>query len=122
MKQRLELTVKPNVKDTPGEQTSEKIYASLGKHIKCIFIEAYNIDPELSEEEMIILGNEVFSDPVAQQFSIGEPICRDSWRIGAGMLPGFTDNIGHTAAEAIMDRLSKCQGLLFQDMRPSWRG
>ncbi|MBN1169600.1 phosphoribosylformylglycinamidine synthase subunit PurL [Candidatus Micrarchaeota archaeon] len=107
MKQRLELTVKPNVKDVQGEQLKEKIKKSLGRDVNCSFIEVYNVDPELSEDEMLILGKEVFSDPVVQQYSIGEPIYGDSWRIEIGMLPGVTDNIGHTAAGAIRDRLSK---------------
>ncbi|MBU0527000.1 phosphoribosylformylglycinamidine synthase subunit PurL [Candidatus Micrarchaeota archaeon] len=105
MKQRLELTVKGHVKDVAGDHLRERIISELGLKLGCKFIDAYNIEQECSEEEMLALAKDVFSDKVSQQYSINEPLFRNTWRIEVGMLPGVTDNIGKTASEAIMDRL-----------------
>ena len=107
MKQRLELTVKNSVRDVQGEQLRGSIKESLGMDLDCRFIDVYNIEQELPEEEMLAIGREVFSDEVAQNYSIGEPIFRNTWRIEIGMLPGVTDNVGHTASQAIKDKLGK---------------
>ncbi len=107
MEQRLELTVKSNVRDVQGEHLRERIKRALGLDLGCSFIDAYNIGERLPEDEMLSLAKDIFSDSVSQQYSIREPIFRNTWRIEVGMLPGVTDNVGKTAAEAIKDRLGK---------------
>jgi phosphoribosylformylglycinamidine (FGAM) synthase PurS component len=107
MKQRLELTVKSHLKDVPGDNLKERIRSALGLDVGVRFIDAYNLEEELPEDELLALANEVFADSISQQYSVAEPLFRDTWRVEVGMLPGVTDNVGKTASEAISDRLGR---------------
>jgi phosphoribosylformylglycinamidine synthase subunit PurSL len=111
MEQRLELTTKSHIKDVQGDQLSARLKKELGANIACRFIDAYNFAQPLPEAEMISLAEDVFADSVTQDYSFREPLFPDCWRIEIGMLPGVTDNIGHTASEALKDRLGKDIGV-----------
>lgn len=107
MKQRLELTVKSHLKDVPGEHLKEKLRESLGIDVGVRFIDAYNFEEELPEDDILALARDVFADSVSQQYSVAQPLFKDTWRVEVGMLPGVTDNVGKTASEAIEDRLGR---------------
>jgi phosphoribosylformylglycinamidine synthase II len=107
MEQRLELAGKSHLRDVPGEQLSEKIRKALGMEARCRSVDAYNLSEKLTEAEMEEIAKDVFADSITQDYSFREPLFRDSWRIEIGMLPGVTDNVGHTASEAIKDRLGR---------------
>jgi phosphoribosylformylglycinamidine synthase II len=107
MEQRLELAVKSHIRDVAGEQLQERIKKAFNAETVCRFIDAYNFGSPLSPEELNALATDVFTDSVAQEYSFKEPLHADCWRIEIGMLPGVTDNVGHTATEAIRDRLGK---------------
>jgi phosphoribosylformylglycinamidine synthase II len=107
MERRLELAVKSHLKDVQGDQLSARIKDSLGLDVRCRFVEAYNLAEPLEGPDMEALASEVFSDTVTQDCSYGEPLFKGTWRVEVGMLPGVTDNVGHTASEAIKDRLGK---------------
>ena len=107
MEQRLELTLKGHIRDVAGEQLQEKVKKALGIEASCRLIDAFNFGQPVPAEDMGILASDVFSDSVVQDYSFREPIHPDCWRIEVGFLPGVTDNVGHTASEAVKDRLGK---------------
>jgi len=103
----MEILINEGIRDVVGEQLQRKIGSLLGKKVGCRLIEAYNIDTELSYEEMDKLGREVLADRIIQSCQFREPALRDTWRIEIGFLPGVTDNVGRSARSAIADSLSK---------------
>ncbi|MFH1785023.1 MAG: phosphoribosylformylglycinamidine synthase subunit PurL [Candidatus Micrarchaeota archaeon] len=107
MYQRLEITTKNHIKDVQGDQLKDKLKKDLNLDTICRFIDAYNLAEKLSDDELLTLANEVFTDSITQEYSVQEPFFKDYWRIEVGMLPGVTDNIGHTASEAIKDRFGR---------------
>ena len=107
MEQRLELTAKSHIRDVAGEQLQDRIKKAFGVETVCRSIDAYNFGSSLSQDELGTLALDVFSDSVVQDYSFKEPLHADCWRIEIGMLPGVTDNVGHTASEAAKDRLGK---------------
>ncbi|MCI0504243.1 phosphoribosylformylglycinamidine synthase subunit PurL [Candidatus Micrarchaeota archaeon] len=113
MEQRLELATKGHIKDVQGDQLAGRLKKELGLDIRCRFMDAYNMAEKLSDADMLALAEDVFADSVTQDFSFKEPLFKDTWRIEIGMLPGVTDNVGHTASEAIKDRLGKDMGVFY---------
>ncbi len=107
MEQRLEITTKSHIRDVQGEQLSLRLRREMGLEIPCRAVDAYNLGEKLGEEDMAALAADVFTDAVVQDYSSGEPLFADTWRIEIGLLPGVTDNVGHTASEAVRDRLGK---------------
>jgi phosphoribosylformylglycinamidine synthase len=103
----MEISINKDVRDVVGSQLQERISKELNNELRVQFVEAYNIDCDLSEQEMDKLGAQVFTDSIIQSFSYKEPVLADTWRIEIGYLPGVTDNIGKTAKEAIHDALDK---------------
>jgi len=116
MEQRFELAVKPHLRDVAGEQLQEKVRKTLGVEVRCRSVEAYNLAEKLSDSEMRAIAADVFADSVTQDVSYSEPLFSDAYRIEIGMLPGVTDNVGHTAAEAIKDRLGKVVTVFYSRM------
>jgi len=104
---RIEIGINPGVRDVVAEQLQARVSKELGKKISCAFIETYNIDAELGNDELEKIGNDVLTDRVIQHFSFRDSLHPDSWRIEIGFLPGVTDNVGKTALEAIRDALGK---------------
>jgi len=107
MEQRLELATKSHIKDVQGDHLAGLLRKELGIQVSCRFVDAYNLAESMGAEDMLALAEDVFADSVTQDYSFKEPLFRDFWRIEVGMLPGVTDNVGHTASEAIKDRLGK---------------
>ncbi len=104
---RIEIGINQSVRDVTAEQMQSRIRRELGHAVQCSFIEAYNIDADLPEQELDKLGKEVFTDSVIQHYSIKQTLQPDAWRVEIGFLPGVTDNIGKTAKEAISDAIGK---------------
>ncbi len=108
MARRLEVTIKSNIKDVVGEGVLARVKNELKIALSSVkFVEAYNIDSDLSDEELDKLGKEVFADVVIQDCNYNQTVFSDKWRIEIGYLPGVTDNVGNTAREAIYDALGK---------------
>ncbi|MFH1520174.1 MAG: phosphoribosylformylglycinamidine synthase subunit PurL [Candidatus Micrarchaeota archaeon] len=116
MDQRLEITTKNHLKDVQGEHLKLRIKKLLNLSVVCHFVDVYNLADQPSPDEMQILASEVFTDSITQDYSYQEPVFKDCWRIEIGMLPGVTDNIGHTATEAIKDRFGKAVEVYYSRM------
>ncbi|MBU0531937.1 phosphoribosylformylglycinamidine synthase subunit PurL [Candidatus Micrarchaeota archaeon] len=106
MQQRLELTVREDLKDVQGSDLTQRIDHAFGIKTKCNFVDVYNLGQHLSDDEMQSLACDVFAD-ISHKYTLKEPLFKNCWRIEIGMLPGVTDNVGKTASEAIRDKLGK---------------
>lgn len=105
---RVEVGIKGDVIDPHGEAVKRKIIEHLGIAVQSVrIVKVYTIDCDLGSDEISLLADELFSDPVIEEFSVEKCLPRDfSYVIEVGFRPGVTDNVGHTSAEAIQDILS----------------
>ncbi|MEW6187391.1 MAG: phosphoribosylformylglycinamidine synthase subunit PurS [Thermodesulfobacteriota bacterium] len=102
MAQRLEIMLKPEIRDPEGETLKRKARDYLGIKLEEVrTIQVLTFDTTLSPEQLEALRREIFTNPVTQ-ISAFQPLARDfDWIIWVGFLPGVKDNPGSTAVEAI---------------------
>jgi phosphoribosylformylglycinamidine synthase len=103
MTYRVEIGLKPNLRDARGEKIKRRILNDLNLSVDSVkTIDVYTVDANLSLEEIEKVATGPFLDPIIQEFSIGKPLAHDfDWAIEVGYKPGVTDNVGRTAREAI---------------------
>ncbi|MFA5050120.1 MAG: phosphoribosylformylglycinamidine synthase subunit PurL [Candidatus Micrarchaeia archaeon] len=105
---RIEVSQKEEFKNPFAEKLIKRIENELGIAVSNIKkIDAYNIDSELSLEEIEKIGKEILADQITQNYSYTNPLYPDFWKIEIGYLPGVTDNVGKTAKDALKDALKK---------------
>jgi phosphoribosylformylglycinamidine synthase len=106
---RIEVGFKENVVDALGNSIKKRIIEDLKIKVDSVnTVDVYTIDSNSSENELKVLGKELFSDTVIQNFSVNKNISRDfDWIIEVGFKPGVTDNVGKTAKEAIEDVIKR---------------
>ncbi len=106
MASRIEVGFKKGTKDALGESIKKRILEDLHINVESVrTIDVYTFDAELSKQELVLLGEKLFADPVIQVFSL-KPLAEDfSWLIEVGFKPGVTDNVGGTAKKASEDIL-----------------
>ncbi|HEY9205239.1 MAG TPA: phosphoribosylformylglycinamidine synthase subunit PurL [Candidatus Methanoperedens sp.] len=104
--ERIEVAFKNGMRDAQGESIKKKIVEDFHIDTESVrTVEVYTIDAALSPEDISLLGEKVFTDPVIQDYS-DKPLARDfTWLIEAGFRPGVTDNVGATAKKACEDAL-----------------
>lgn len=104
---RIEVGFKEGIKDALGEKVKKRIIEDLDISVANVkTIDIYTIDADLSKEQLNFLGNNLFTDPVIQEFSIDRPLAKDfDWLIEVGFKPGVTDNVAKTARASIKDVL-----------------
>jgi phosphoribosylformylglycinamidine synthase len=104
---RIEVGFKANVVDALGNSVKKRIIEDLKIKIDSVkTIDIYTIDSDSSNEELNMLGEVLFVDPVIQDFTVDKSLAKDfDWLIEVGFKPGVTDNVGKTAKEAIEDIL-----------------
>ncbi len=102
MPQRLEIMLKPEIRDPEGETLKKKAREYLGLKVQEVrTIQVLTFDTTLSQEQLEAIRKEIFTNPVTQISSF-QPLARDfDWLIWVGFLPGVKDNAGSTAVEAI---------------------
>ncbi|MGD0623634.1 MAG: phosphoribosylformylglycinamidine synthase subunit PurS [Thermodesulfobacteriota bacterium] len=103
MAYRVEIGLKPNIRDARGEKIKRRIINDLTISVDSVkTIDVYTVDGNLSKEEIEQVATGPFLDPIIQEFSVGKPLQHDfDWAIEVGFKPGVTDNVGRTAREAI---------------------
>ncbi len=106
MVSRIEVCFKKGTRDALGESIKKRIHEDLHLEVDSVrTIDVYTFDATLSPGQSKLLGEQVFADPVIQNFS-DRPIAEDfSWLIEVGYRPGVTDNVGATARKASEDIL-----------------
>jgi phosphoribosylformylglycinamidine synthase II len=102
MPQRIEITLKPEIRDPEGETLKRKARDYLELKLKEVrTIQVLTFDTSLTQEQLEAVRKEIFTNPVTQISSF-QPLARDfDWIIWVGFLPGVKDNPGSTAVEAI---------------------
>ncbi len=107
MPHRIEVALKPELKDALGEKTKKSSKEDLGLLVNDIrTIKVFLIEATLNEKQLIDAASGPFSDPVTQIFSIDKPLSKElpfkwDWLIEVGFKPGVTDNEGKIAKEAL---------------------
>jgi phosphoribosylformylglycinamidine synthase len=109
MLNRIEVGFKTNVVNALGNIIKKGIIEDLKIKVDSVkTVDVYTIDSNLSNEELKMLGEELFADPVIQDFSVDSSLAKDfDWLIEVGFKPGVTDNVGKTAKEGIEDILKR---------------
>jgi phosphoribosylformylglycinamidine synthase subunit PurSL len=102
MPKRLEIMLKPEIRDPEGETLKKKAREYLGVKMEEVrTIQVLTFDTSLTQEQLEAVRNEIFTNPVTQISSF-QPLARGfDWLIWVGLLPGVKDNAGSTAVEAI---------------------
>ncbi|MBI5968713.1 MAG: phosphoribosylformylglycinamidine synthase subunit PurS [Deltaproteobacteria bacterium] len=103
MAYRVEIGLKPTIRDARGEKVKRRIINDLNILVDSVrTIDVYTVDARLSPEEIEEVATGPFLDPVIQEFSIGKPLGHDfDWAVEVGYKPGVTDNVGRTGREAV---------------------
>lgn len=71
-----------------------------------LFAEGYEFKCEISAEQAEKVATNLFSDPISQSYSINTPLHNDcDWEITVKFNDDVTDNVGHTAVDAVNDLL-----------------
>ncbi|UCH24072.1 MAG: phosphoribosylformylglycinamidine synthase, partial [Deltaproteobacteria bacterium] len=106
MPHRLEVALKSDLFDAEGEgirQESQNYFGINTEQVRTIHV--LTIDAELSESQLKILQEEIFTNPVTQVSSFQPLPIEFDWTIWVGFRPGVRDNPGSTAVEAVEDLL-----------------
>jgi len=104
---RIEVGVKPEIKDSQGLKVLKKIRQNLGIEAKSVkLIKVYLVEGEFDQEVLKFLAESALCDPVIQIYALGRHLAailpvEFDWLIEVGFLPGVTDNEGKTAEEAL---------------------
>jgi phosphoribosylformylglycinamidine synthase subunit PurSL len=108
MPHRIEVCLNPSLPDPAGRRLKARIDSDLGITVDDVRTgDEYLLDLALDREQLRILVEEVFQDPVTQQATIDEPLDLPfDWLIEVGFRPGVTDNVGRTAREAVTRTLA----------------
>lgn len=104
----IEVTFKTRLKNAFAENKRKEIL-DLGFQVKSVKeVTLYSIDKKFSKKDLNILAQELFSDPLIQEFSVDRSLIGKfswDWLIHVKNLPGVKDNTGERAQEAIEDIL-----------------
>ncbi len=109
MAHRIEVGLKPDIRDAFGEKIKKRIQDDLHISVEAVrTIEVFTVDMELSAAELAAVAAGPFSDPIIQEYTIDRPLAAAfDWLIEVGLRPGVTDNVGRTALEALALILNK---------------
>ncbi len=106
MPARLEISLKPELFDAEGESIRRKArdYFNINlDEVRTIHI--LTIDAHLTEEQLELARQSIFTNPVSQVSSFKPLATSFDWGIWVGFRPGVRDNPGSTAVEAMKDLL-----------------
>jgi len=103
---RLEIRLRPEIKDPEGELVASKARSYFGISVEGIrVVRVLTIDKDFSREELELIRSKIFTNPVTE-ISDFKPLSKDfDQLIWVGLKPGVRDNQGSTAVEAIQDLL-----------------
>jgi phosphoribosylformylglycinamidine (FGAM) synthase PurS component len=107
---RVEIGLKPSIRDARGEKIKRRIIDDLKIPLDAVrTVDVYTVDASLPGEEMEKVATGPFLDPVIQDYSLEKPLGQMDfdWAIEVGYKPGVTDNVGRTAREAVETLLQR---------------
>jgi phosphoribosylformylglycinamidine synthase II len=106
MPHRIEITLKPELPDAEGDGIRRKAreYFQIAiDNIRTVFV--LTLDTNLSLDQIELVQNNIFTNPVTQISSLAPLNLDFDWSIWVGYRPGVKDNPGSTAMEAMADLL-----------------
>ena len=104
---RLEIRLKPHLKDAEGEGVRRKAQAYFGLEVESIrVIRVLTIDADVNRDQGERIRTDIFTNPVTEESSFSPMASDFDWIIWVGYRPGVRDTAGSTAAEAIQDLLN----------------
>ncbi len=107
MPHRLEITLKPELKDAEGEAIRKKARDYFGLEIESIrTVHVLTIDADLTDTQLEAMRSRIFTNPVTQLSSLQSLPLEFDWCIWVGFRAGVRDNPGATAVEAVQDLLN----------------
>ena len=105
MAHRIEVRLKPGLKDPLGDKTETRIREHLGLgECRVSTVEVYTIDGDLPPDLLSAYAAGPLSDPIVQEALVDDCAARAmdfTWLVEVSYRPGVTDNIGRTATEAL---------------------
>lgn len=109
MPHRIEVAIQPHRPDPAGESLRKRLKEDLHIEASAIrVLRVYTIDAELSPEELDRVRVELFTDPIIETSAADANLASNfDFLIEVGFRPGVTDNVGHSAAEGIVDTLGR---------------
>ncbi len=107
MPHRIEVCLRSDLPDPAGRRTLSRIRTDLAIEVDDLRVaDGFIIDKDLDREQLEVVTEELFRDPVIQVASIDEPLDPPfDWLIEVGFRPGVTDNVGRTALEGVQRTL-----------------
>jgi len=108
---RIEVTTKAGCRDPVAEGVLSGAKSDLGisglKQVRMAEVYYLSSDSvDLSKEKLVTLAEQLFCDPVIQEYSIDSSILKVSWpKSEVRFLDGVTDNTGAAASEGAADVL-----------------
>ena len=112
MAQRLEIALKPELKDPAGQGLTAKVKTYLGIGLsRARVLRVLTFDTSLSPQDLERVRNQIFTNPVTEISSFeplaGQVLPDFDWVLWVGLRPGVRDNEGSTAVEAMADVLGR---------------
>ena len=103
MANRIEIALKPGVRDARGERIKREIEHFLHLVVDEVrTLDVYTVDAPLTSDQLKQAAEGPFSDPVIQLWSIDLPLGLNfDFAVEVGFRPGVTDNVGRTGREAV---------------------
>jgi phosphoribosylformylglycinamidine synthase len=104
----IEIALKKELRDAEGISLIKKAASYFGINIqeaRCIHI--VTIESDLDQQQLELVKDEIFTNPVTQISSLTPLDIDFDWCIWIGFRPGVKDNPGATAMEAIKDHSGK---------------
>jgi phosphoribosylformylglycinamidine synthase II len=106
MPHRIEITLKPELPDAEGDSIRRKAHEYFQIAIDNIrTVDVLTLDTRLSLDQIELVQNNIFTNPVTQISSLAPLNIAFDWSIWVGYRPGVKDNPGSTAMEAMADLL-----------------
>ncbi len=105
---RIEIALKKELRDAEASALMKKAASYFGIQIeaaRCINI--VTIESDLGPEQLSVVKDEIFTNPVTQVSALTPLDIDFHWCIWIGFRPGVKDNAGATAVEAIRDHIGK---------------
>jgi len=106
---RVEVGFRQGLRDAMGEKVKKRIVDGFGLPVEQVrTVDVYTVDMDIAGEDVRLLAEGPFSDPVTQIYSVDRPLYDDfDWLVEVGLRPGVTDNVGRTALEAACLRIGR---------------
>ena len=99
---RIEVALKPHVRDVVGEKVARKIKSELGLEVGGVrIVRVYTVEGLDEAQVARVLEAGALHDPVLHEVSLSPLAAGFDWVLEVGFRPGVTDNEGRTARETL---------------------